>query len=237
MSENSIQTDNEQKERIIDRHPGIIFLCISAVFFLAVIGFFVWHTVRMLNFERNYEIVQGTIVDIVEETSVSSDGIVDSYYYVIAYTYDGKDYKFTDTDGHKSYSVHGKIGKPIEIFVDPNNPSHTESVAASDNISIISACFFAFFCVTYAAGMFIECADRPRRVRLTFKQRVLRVWGTEVLLCVVFLLLFWIGLPNSGFGTVFTRIDGAVGVTVICGLILLATSIDGIVTYKLRSYK
>ena len=229
-------TDNEQKERVFDRHPGIIFLSISVAFFLACIGFFVWHTVRLRNYEMQHVKIYGTIVDVVEEHSVSSQtGIVDSYYYVVAYTYEGKEYKFADGDGHKYSSVYGDIGKSIEIYVNTKNPSKAETIAASDNISIICACFFAFFCVTYAVGMFIESENK--RFKLTFTKRFLRVWGVEVALCVVFLLLFWIGLPNSGFGAVFTRVDGAVGITVICGLILLCTTIDGIVTYKLHSHR
>lgn len=69
------------------------------------------------------------------------------------------------------------------------------------------------------------------------KKRLLFVWGVELLLGIAFLLLFWLGLPNSGFCEVFVRIEGAVGVTVVSGLVLLAALLDGVITQKLRAKK
>ena len=69
----------------------------------------------------------------------------------------------------------------------------------------------------------------------SFKKRFLFVWGMEILLIIIFLLLFWLGLPNSGFGEVFVRIDGAIGACVILGLVVAVTLFDGFLTYKLRS--
>ena len=71
--------------------------------------------------------------------------------------------------------------------------------------------------------------------RSTFKKRFLFAWGVDILLSIVFLLLFWLGLPNSGFGEVFTRIRGAVGVTVVMGLVVLVMSFDALLTGILRS--
>lgn len=61
------------------------------------------------------------------------------------------------------------------------------------------------------------------------------MWGIEIILGITFLLLFWLGLPNSGFNEVFARTEGAVGVTVICGIVLCVALLDGIFTYRLRS--
>ena len=68
----------------------------------------------------------------------------------------------------------------------------------------------------------------------SFKKRLLFVWGVEILLGITFLMLFGLGLPNSGFGEVFARTEGAIGLTVVCGIVLCFTLIDGIITYKTK---
>lgn len=215
-----------------DKQSAIVFLSIALALFLAFIGFFAWHTDRMRRHELEHVKIYGTVVDM--ETQHGNSGYKSSsrtyYYLVIAYTYDDQEYKFTDNVGNK-YSVADKIGYRVEIYVDPQNPSQAERVMSAGVVSIICACFFAFFCVTYAAGMNILLSATGS----SFKKRSLLVWGVEIILGLSFLLFFKLGLPHSGFGEVFARIEGAVGLTVITGLVLLVTLLDGVITHKLRS--
>lgn len=227
-TENKIFKDSER------RTPAIVFLCIALVFLLAVIGFFAWHTVRMRSFELNYVKINGTAVDVEERHRApdsSHHALRTGYYLVISYTFDAQDYTFTDRMGHNYSVAHAKIGTSAEVYVNPRNPNQAETVTSSGFVSIICACFFAFFCVTYSVGKNLLLSITVN----TFNKRLAFVWGIEILLGVAFLLLFWVGLPYSGFGEVFVRIQGAVGVTVVLGLVLCAVLIDGIITCRLKS--
>lgn len=139
--------DNEE------RQPAIVFLSISLALFIAFVGFFAWHTAIMRDYELNYIKTNGTIVGVEEHHSSSTHhGARTYYYFVISYSYDGQDYKFTDRTGHRYYTD-DQIGASTVIYVNPQNPARAEKVTSSGFVSIICACFFAFFCVTYAAGM------------------------------------------------------------------------------------
>ena len=214
------------------RKPAIVFLSIAFALFLAFIGFFAWNTVRMRNYELNNVKITGKIIDVEthHSTAGTNHGSRTYYYLVISYEYDGQEYKFTDRVGH-DYIERGTVGSSTQIYVNPQNPAQAEKVTSSGFVSIICACFFAFFFVTYSAGMNIFLSIKGS----TFKKRLLFVWGIVILLGITFLLLFWLGLPNGDFGEVFARIEGAIGVTVISGLALLVALLDGIITYKLHS--
>lgn len=224
MSKNGISIDTEQKK------PAIVFLSIAAALFLAFIGFFIWHTVRMRSYELTNVKIYGTVVDVEKHrTSSSSHGSRTYYYMVISYTYEDQEYTFTDRTGYR-YDMSYNVGKSMEIYVDPKNPSSAEAVTSSGFVSIICACFFAFFCVTYAAGMNILLSIKGS----SFTKRLLFVWGIDILLGITFMLLFWLGLPYSGFGEVFDRIEGAVGLIVVSCLVALVTVLDAVITFKLN---
>ena len=70
----------------------------------------------------------------------------------------------------------------------------------------------------------------------SFVKRLCFVWGMEILLGVALFLLPWIGFPNSGFGEVFSRIDGSIGIIVVCGLVFVAMCADGVIMHEARSY-
>jgi len=222
---------SETKEQ---KQPIIVFLSIALVLFLGFIGFFAWHTARMRDYELNYIQINGTVVDIEARSTMSAGNHRprSAYYLVIAYEFDGNKFEFTDREGYE-YRHDEWIGESTKVYVNPQNPIQAERVRSAGFVSIICACFFAFFCVTYAAGMNILLSIKGS----SFKKRFLFIWGTEILIGIAFLLLFWLGLPNSGFGQVFTRIKGAIGITVVCGLVLLVTLIDGIISWRLHSKK
>lgn len=227
-----IKTKNKTMHNIDNgqRQPAIVFLSISLALFIAFVGFFAWHTAIMRNYELNYLKTSGTIVGVEEHHSSSTHrGARTYYYFVISYSYDGQDYKFTDRTGHRYYTD-DQIGASTVIYVNPQNPARAEKVTSSRFVSIICACFFAFFCATYAAGMNILLSIKGN----SLKKRLLFVWGVEIILGIAFLLLSWLGLPKSGFGELFTRTEGAVGLTVILGLVMCVTLLDGIITYKTK---
>lgn len=213
-----------------DRFSAIVFLSIAVALLLVSIGFYIWNTVRMRSFALQYIQIQGTAVDIVSHHG--GDNI--TYFCIYAYAYEGTEYTVLDRDGYKYYDeAKAQIGTARAIYVDPAHPDRAEVVTASSFASVICAVFFAFFCALYAVGMNLALCVKGT----SFLKRLLFVWGVEVLFCVAFLLLFWLGLPNSGFGEVFVRVKGAVGMIVIGGLVLLATLIDGVIAYNLRQYR
>ena len=231
--------DGTQKEtlrsRIVnggDVQPVIVFLCIAAALLIACIAFFTWHTVSMRNYELNFVKSKGTVVDYEVSHSTTGGRSKTSYYYVISYTYEGKEYKFTDRTGH-NYISEADIGKTAKIYINPKAPSQAEVISSAPFISIICACFFAFFCVTYSAGMLSLLSN----IGTSFGKRFLFVWGALIALAAVMVLLFWLGLPGSGFGEVFRRINGAVGIAVVSQLVLFAAIVDFALTHKFGSKK
>ena len=218
-----------------DKKTSIIFLSIALALFLACVGFLVWNIVRMRRVETDYVKVMGKVVD-VEAMGSSSSGYASgpSYFLVISYTFDGQEYKFIDREGYKGHDeAYDCVGKYAEIVVDPQNADHAERAISTGFISNCCACFFAFFCIMYAAGMNIFLASKGS----SFIKRFLFIWGAEILLGVSVLLLLWTGMPNSGFGEVFARNSGAIGIAIVCGLPLLAVLVDGVITLKLRPYR
>ncbi len=218
-----------------DKKTSIIFLSIALALFLACVGFLVWNIVRMRRVDSDYVKVMGKVVD-VETMGSASPGYASgpSYFLVISYTFDGQEYKFIDREGYKGHDeAYDCVGKYAEILVDPQNPDHAERAISTGFISNFCACFFAFFCIMYAAGMNIFLASKGS----SFIKRFLFIWGAEILLGVSVLLLLWTGMPNSGFGEVFARNSGAIGIAIVCGLPLLAVLVDGVITLKLRPYR
>ncbi len=218
-----------------DKKTSIIFLSIALALFLACVGFLVWNIVRMRRVDSDYVKVMGKVVD-VETMGSASPGYASgpSYFLVISYTFDGQEYKFIDREGYKGHDeAYDCVGKYAEILVDPQNPDHAERAISTGFISNYCACFFAFFCIMYAAGMNIFLASKGS----SFIKRFLFIWGAEILLGVSVLLLLWTGMPNSGFGEVFARNSGAIGIAIVCGLPLLAVLVDGVITLKLRPYR
>lgn len=213
--------------------PAIVFLCISLALLLAIIGFFSWHTAIMRDYELNYVKIKGTVVDVEERHSSGSHATHTPSrtlnYLVISYTYNGIENTFTDRVGYNN-DLSDQIGTATSIYVNPQNPMQAEKVTSAGIVSIICACFFAFFCVTYAAGTNLLLSINGN----TYIKRLLFVWGAEILLGIAFLLLCWLGLPHSDFREIFVRIEGAVGVCVICQAVLIIALLDVLFSNILR---
>ena len=215
------------RARCEERRSATVIFCITLALFLAFVGFFSWHTVRMRDYESNFVRVTGTITGY---TAHHSSGRGMYYYLKISYSCEGKSYEFSDREGYR-YVPSGTIGKNTEIYVNPQAPERAEKVSSADFVSIICACFYAFFAVTYAVGANLFLSAKGS----TFSKRFFIVWGAEILLGLAVLLLFWTGLPHSGFGAVFTRIRGAACVLAVTGVASVACLLDGVVTGVLRS--
>lgn len=214
---------NEEKK---DRRPAIIILSIAFALFAACIGLFVWNIIRMRTYETDYVKMYGKVVDV--KSHYSSDSGT-SYYLVITYTYNRKEYTFTDNEGH-SWLGRDDIGKLAQIYVNPQRPDDAVVVMSSGSVATWYSCCFCFFCFAYALGMnFLLGA-----LGTSFLKRLCFVWGFEILLGIALFLLPWIGFPNSSFGEVFSRVDGSIGIIVICGMAFLAMCVDGGIMYYAR---
>ncbi len=227
-------TNNDDLEKRDDKRTAIIFLSIAAALFVACISFMVWAIVRIRNVDSRYIKTVGKVVDIKQIGSASPGYSGSSWFLIISYSFEGQEYSFVDREGFKWYDdAQEYLNKNVEILVDPQRPDRAEMPRSSGWISTFCACLFVFFCFMYSAGMLI-CLYRKGN---SFIKRLFLIWGAEIVLGVAILLMFWSGIPNSGFGEIFSRISGSIGVVVGCGLVLLATLVDSIITLKLRPYK
>lgn len=229
----NVRYDDDEKK---DKRPAIIILSIAFALFAACIGLFVWNIVKMRRYESDYVKTYGKVVDVkVSHFSTASNGHkhpTTTYYLVISYTYDGKEYTFTDNVGH-SWASPDDMGKRAQIYVNPQRPDDALVVMSSGATAIAYSCCFCFFCFAYAIGMMFLLGA----LGTSFLKRLCFVWGMIILLGIALFLLPWIGFPNSSFGEVFSRMDGAVGIIVVCGLAFLAMCADGAImsyVYKLE---
>ena len=191
-------------------------------------GFTVWTAARMHNFETNYITMSGTITDYnIHHHSSTSTGSRTSYTLVISYTYNGADYTFNDTGGYH-YRPTDMIGTKTEIYVNPEKPEKARRVSTASTPSYVSAMVFAFGAVIYVLGTILLLQEKGN----SFVKRLLCIWLPIFLWCIANVLLFWIGLPHDGFGAIFSRVKGAIGYAVVCGIPLLAVLIDAIITKK-----
>ncbi|MDE6028721.1 MAG: DUF3592 domain-containing protein [Clostridiales bacterium] len=218
--------ESEEKK---SKLPAIIILSIAFALLATCIGLFVWNIVRMRTYESDYFKMYGKVVDVKVSHSSGSKGSTTTYYLVISYTYDGKEYTFTDHSGH-SWVGPDDVGKRAQIYVNPHKPADAELVMSSGWIAIFYSCCFCFFCFAYALGMNFLLG----LFGTSFLKRVCFVWGMIILLGIALFLLPWIGFPNSSFGEVFSRVDGSVGILVVCGLAFLAMCVDGALMYHVR---
>ncbi|MDE5563324.1 MAG: DUF3592 domain-containing protein [Clostridiales bacterium] len=214
--------DGEKK----DKRPAIIILSIAFALFAACIGLFVWNIVKMRTYESDYVKMYGKVVDIKSHHSSDSGTY---YYLVITYTYEGTEYTFTDDVGRKEFG-HDDIGKRAQIYVNPQRPDEAVMVMSSGSTAIAYSCCFCFFCFAYAIGMMFLLGA----LGTSFLKRLCFVWGMIILLGIALFLLPWVGFPNSSFGEVFSRMDGAVGIIVVCGLAFLAMCADGAIMYAVH---
>ena len=213
-----------------DKRPVIIFLSIAFALFAACIGLFVWNIIKMRRYESDYVKMYGNVVDVKSHKSTNRNGDHRTYYYlVISYTYDGNEYTFTDNVGRRSYD-RSDIGKIAQIYVNPQQPDDAVVVMSSGAIAIGYACCFAFFCFCYTFGMNFLLSF----FGTSFLKRLCFVWGFEILLGIALFLLPWIGFPNSSFGEVLSRVEGSIGIIVVCGLVFLAMCFDGGIMYHVR---
>ncbi|MDE7296374.1 MAG: DUF3592 domain-containing protein [Clostridia bacterium] len=201
---------------------------VACIMFAVSLGFTVWTAARMHNFETNYLTVTGTVSNYkINHGTITGNHSRTTYTLVISYSYDGRAYEFSDTVAYHARPT-DMIGTTTEIYVNPQNPERAKKVTTADDPSIISAIVFPFGAVVYALGVQLLLQEKGS----SFTKRLFRIWLPVFLWCVASVLLFWIGLPNDGFGAVFSRVEGAIGYTVVAGVALLAICIDGIVSKK-----
>ena len=201
---------------------------VACILFAVALGFSVWTAARMHNFETNYITISGTVSDYkVHRGTASSKRSSTHYTLVISYYYGGQSYKLSDTASYNKRPT-DMIGTTTEIYVNPQNPEQAKKVTTADDPSFVSAIIFPFGTVFYTIGALLLLQEKGN----SFVKRLLIIWLPLFLWCAATVLLYWIGLPNDGFGSVFTRVEGAIGYTVVAGIALLAFLTDTIITNK-----
>jgi len=202
---------------------------VACIMLAVSLGFTVWTAVRMHNFETNYLTVNGTVSDYEIHHGKVATGNYSSttYTLVISYTFNGQTYKFSDTVAYRAKPT-DMIGTTTEIYVSPENPERAKKLTTADDPSIISAIIYPFGAVFYTFGILLLLQEKGN----SFVKRLLRIWLPIFFGCAASVMLFWIGLPNDGFGAVFSRVEGAIGYAVVAGVALLAVLIDGIISKK-----
>lgn len=129
--EEEIETSPEKEEFVkkqeelirsgnnVGRLVGMIFMCIGIGLLMVVIYLVYTHQ----QFEKNAERVNGTLLEYQSYESKNDDGggYTTMYTPVFAYSFRGKTFR---QPGNSSSSVKEyDIGQPVEILVDPENPS------------------------------------------------------------------------------------------------------------------
>lgn len=192
------------------------------------LGFTVLTAARMHNFETNYLTVSGTVSGYKVRHGTATNGHSrTTYTLVISYTFNEREYEFSDTAAYRVRPTE-MIGTKTEIYVNPLNPEQAKKVTTADDPSLVSAIIFPFGAVIYTLGVLLLLQEKGN----SFLKRLLFIWLPVFVWCVISILLFWIGLPDDGFGAVFTRVEGAIGYAVIGGVALLAVLTDGIISNK-----
>lgn len=192
------------------------------------LGFTVLTAARMHNFETNYLTVSGTVSGYkVRHGTIANGHSRTTYTLVISYTFNEREYEFSDTAAYRVRPTE-MIGTKTEIYVNPLNPEQAKKVTTADDPSLVSAIIFPFGGVIYTLGVLLLLQEKGN----SFLKRLLFIWLPVFVWCLISILLFWIGLPDDGFGAVFTRVEGAIGYAVIGGVALLAVLTDGIISKK-----
>ena len=216
------RAEAKRLKRVKDARWLLAFACIVIAVSL---GFVVWTAARMHRFETDYVIFNGTVTDYEIHKPVGK--VANRYTLVISYTFNQREYKLFDTVSYRERHT-DMLGTTAEIYVNPKNPENAKKVATADDPSFVSAIIFPFGAAIYALAGLLLLQEKSG----TFVKRVLRIWLPIFLWCAACVLLFWVGLPNDGFGAVFLRVEGASGYAVIGGIALLAVVIDGIISVK-----
>lgn len=219
------KTEKAALEKRKERNSKIITFLVFIVLLLVSIAMFSLSIAEMYNYETNYEKIDGEITGYIrchrtgKRTSIS-------YNLEISYNVDGITYKFIDSAVYFEYVDH-LIGNTTKIYVSKDNPEKAVKVTTADDLSIISAPLFAVSVVA-----FVFFAMLCQNLDSTFKKRFTRIWLPIFITCWIFILLCWIGLPNSNFSEIFKFIDGSVGYLVIACISVLVSIFDGFISLR-----
>lgn len=221
----------EQKrlERIKnERKTALAMLLLACAFFAVFLVFFCLNTAKMRNYELNYIRTYGVVTGFKRYDSSGAKNS-DHYAPVFSYTYDGKQYSATDWEAYPA-PEEDLIGKNIEIYVDPSNPEKAARTTTADGFSVMAAVPFAIALIPLLIGGVSLVSLKGGG----YKMRILCVWLPAAILCMAFVLLFALGLPNEGIAGVYSRIAGATWLTVFAGIVIAVGMIDGLIVLKYR---
>ncbi len=211
-----------------ERKTALAMLLLACAFFAVFLVFFCLNTAKMRNYELNYIRTYGVVTGFKRYDSSGAKNS-DHYAPVFSYTYDGKQYSATDWEAYPA-PEEDLIGKNIEIYVDLSNPEKAARTVTADGFSVMAAVPFAIALIPLLIGGALLVSLKEGG----YKMRILCVWLPAAILCMAFVLLFALGLPNEGIAGVYSRIAGATWLTVFAGIVIAIGIIDGLIVLKYR---
>lgn len=218
----TVRVLEEEKKAKRDRRIAVIVLFTVAAVMFAVSAAFAGITVaRMRRYELDFVRTEGRVTDF----EVHGMGGKAYFTLVISYSYGGREYSFADSMAFEGL-LSEALGSGTEILVNPDNPAEAVRVNSSGSFSVIAAVVFAISAFTFAIGVSLTGGG--------YKRRALLGYLPVFLAGIVFMFLFWFGLPYDDFGAVFGRMGGASGYLSLSVLAAVAAAIDGAVTLRFR---
>lgn len=211
-----------------ERKTAIVLLLVGCGFFAVFLVFFGLNVAKMRNYETNYIRTYGVVTGFQRHHNADPREF-DHYTPIFSYIYEGKEYTATDWAAYPAREEK-MIGKSIEIYVDPLNPERAARTETADGFSVMAAVPFACSLIAFSVGGVCLVGVKGGG----FRERFVFVWLSEILLCGAFILLFALGLPNDGIAAVYSRVEGAIWLSVFAGIIFAVAVIDGLIVLKFK---
>ena len=208
---------------------AVFFIMLSVAFFIVAAIFIGINISKVRKYESDYVRVTATITGLRTE-HISTDGsrrhVMYYTYYLNGNSYEARENYYKLIDPYKIY-----VGTQVEIYVDPNSPNEATRLDSADLFSLVSIVPFFLGLVLYSigAGLIISKSNKP------FLKRQLFIWLPLTILCIAIMLICWLGLPNDGFGEVFSHMRGAIGYAVFAGATVAAAAIDFYIHLKRKN--
>ncbi len=203
------------------RIAAIVFFAAAALLFAVSAAFTGITIARMRSYELDFVRMAGTVTDYQIKGGLGNKYLA----LVISYSYGGAEYSFADNVPFQGL-LSEAMNTETEIYVNPKKPAEAVRVSSSGAFSIIPTVIFAISAFSFMIAVCLSGGGYRRRLLFGY----LPVFAAGI----VFMLLFWLGLPNDGFGAVFSRMGGATGYLSLSVLAAVAAAIDGAITLRFR---
>lgn len=229
QEEAALKREHKRAEKARNgRKTAIVMLLVGCGFFAVFLVFFVLNVAKMHNYETNYIRTYGVVTDF-KVHHVTNPKKTNHYTPVFVYSYGGETYTATDWESYPA-RIQEMIGESVEIYVDPANPEHAARTDTADGFSVMATIPFAGALIAFSIGGICLVGLKGGG----YVKRILFVWLPEIVLCFAFILLFATGLPHDGIAAVYSRVRGALWLTVFAGIVFAVAALDGFIVLKCR---